>query len=147
MIGAYVVALSRDHVVQRDSFSHPLAFELTQERYAWTVLLAFIAVFAAIGPFVAAASFGPWIRHAVYGAVAGIATVIGAVLGIAHLRDEQQFHSIKGGWGMRSDFALRIGIPLGLLAGSAAGLALGKRTRRVPGARVEVDGAFHSKKM
>ena len=76
LIGAYVVVLTEDHVIRRADYAHPLSYEQAQSRFSSTLLLAFVVIFAAIGPVLASASFGTWIRHAIYGMVAAIGTVV-----------------------------------------------------------------------
>ena len=129
LIGAYVVVLSREHLIQREDFTHPIAFEQAEERYASTMLLAFVVVFAAIGPFVVAASFGPWIRHAVYGAIVGIVVVVAVTLVVAHRRNEQPFNHYKGASGACIDFARQVGLPIGALVGCVIGLAIRRYSR------------------
>ncbi len=96
LIGVYVVVLTADHVIRRDDFLHPLQFEQSESRYGRTVLLAFMIVFASIGPFIAAASFGSWIRHAVYGLVGGVGLVVVVTLIAAAISNQQPFNTYKG---------------------------------------------------
>jgi hypothetical protein len=96
LIGAYVVFLTSHHVIHEDEFQFRLQYELAQERYGVTVLLAFMAVFTFIGPFIAAAAFGSWIRHAVYGLVAGLGLVVAVTLIAAAITDQQPINKHKG---------------------------------------------------
>src|SRR5688572_21959709 len=83
LIGFYVVLLTTGHVVRRVDFNLAIEFEEAKTRFSWTVLLAFVVVFSFIGPLIASASFGPWVRHAVYGLVVSIGLIVGVALGVA----------------------------------------------------------------
>lgn len=126
LIGAYVVVLTGDHVIRRDDYRHPLPFEQSQSRYRTTVLLAFVVVFAAIGPIIAAASFGSWIRHAVYGAVGGIGLVVAVALIAAAITNQQPFNSNKESHGTCIDIARNYAVPVALIVGPIAGMLIGR---------------------
>lgn len=125
LIGAYVVMLTEHHVIQRDDYVYPIRFEQAESRYGTTVLFAFVVVFAAIGPFVAAASFGPWIRHAVYGLTCGIAVVAGVALVSAIVTDQQPFNMQKGSKSTCIDIARIYTLPVAIVVGPAVGILTG----------------------
>lgn len=126
LIGAYVVVLTKDHVLHSDDFSVPLSFEQSQSRYISTVLLAFVATFAAIGPFVSFASFGSWIRHAMYGLVLTILAVVCVTLFGAAVTDQQPFNTFKGSPSTFIDAARNYAIPLAIIVGPITGILVGK---------------------
>ncbi len=130
LTGAYVVILSTEYVIQRDDFIYPLAFENAEQRYALTVLTAFVVIFAAIGPLVAAASFGPWIRHAVYGLTASVTLVVAVTLFAAWATNEQPFNMHKGSSSWWIDIARVYILPAALVAGPVLGLLTGGVLRR-----------------
>lgn len=125
LIGAYVVVLSKDHVLHREDFSVALRYEQSQSRYVSTVLLAFVATFAAIGPFVAFASFGAWIRHAVYGLVSTIGTVVCVTLMAAAITGQQPINMMKGSPSTYIDVARLYAIPVAIIVGPIAGILVG----------------------
>ena len=130
LIGAYIVVLSKEHVIHREDFTYPLAFEQAEQRYLSTILLAFISVFAAIGPFIATASFGPWIRHAVYGLTGSVALVVGVTLFAARITNQQPFNRYKGSESTCIDLARIYLLPAALVTGPVIGLLIGALSRR-----------------
>lgn len=126
LIGAYVVVLSVDHVLHRGDFSVPIHYEQSKSRYVSTVLLAFVATFAAIGPFVAFASFGGWIRHAVYGLVVAIGTVVFVTLVAAAITGQQPINMMKGSPSTYIDVAREYAIPVAILVGPIFGILVGR---------------------
>ena len=130
LIGAYAVVLTDDFVILRNDFANPLLYEQSQARYRGTVLLAFIVVFAAIGPFIAAASFGSWIRHAIYGLVGGICLVVTVTLIAAVITNQQPFNHYKGSQSTCIDFARIYAVPVALLLGPPVGILIGKTKLR-----------------
>lgn len=131
LVGAFVVILSKEYVIQREDFTYPLAFEQAKQRYASTVLLAFVAVFGAIGPFIAAASFGSWIRHAVYGLTGSFALVVGVTLCAAWTTNQQPFNMYKGSSSQWIDIARVYVLPAALIVGPVIGLVTGAFIRRL----------------
>lgn len=129
LISAYVVEVSREYVFQQEDFAHALAFEQTEQRYASTVVLALVLVFAGIGPFVAAATFGPWLRHAVYGFVGSFFVVVGMVVVAAALTNQQPFNMHKGSGSTWINIGRLYGVPAALLVGPVVGLLIGKSRR------------------
>ena len=127
LVGAYVVVLTEDYVVQRDDFVRAIQFEQSQARYQIVVINAFVVVCGTLGPFIAAASFGRWIRHAVYGLVAGVGAVVAVTLVVAAIANQQPFNNAKGAQSTCIDFARNFVVPLALVAGPLAGILLGKR--------------------
>jgi len=130
VIGAYAVVLTEDHVVQPDGFARPLFFEQDQARYASTVLVAFIGVFTAIGPFIVAASFGPWIRHAVYGLVGSVGLVVVVALIAAAIMNQQPFNMNKVSHSTCIDIARIYAVPIAIIIGPAVGIQAGTLWRR-----------------
>ena len=129
-IGSYVTVLSKDHVIKRDDFSHPIAYEQAESRYISTVILAFTSVFAAIGPFVAAASIGPWISHAIYDLTGCVIVVVAATLLAAGIRNEEPFNSNKVAKSTCIDLARNYFLPAALVTGPVFGLLIGRSIRR-----------------
>jgi hypothetical protein len=122
LIGAYVIVLSKDHVIRHEDFSHPLVYEQAESRFISTVILAFTIVFAGIGPFIAAASFGPWIRHAIYGLTGSVFVVVAVTLLAAGINKEQPFNSNKVAKSTCIDLARIYFLPAALVAGPVVGL-------------------------
>jgi len=126
LIGAYVAVLTKDHVLHRDDFSIALHYEQSQARYVATVLLAFVATFAVIGPFVASASFGGWIRYAVYGLVSSIGIVVCVTLMAAAIKGQQPINMMKVSPSTYIDVARVYAIPGAIIVGPIAGILVGK---------------------
>jgi CDP-diglyceride synthetase len=126
LIGAYVVVLSEDHVIQRDDFAVALRYEQSQSRYVTTVLLAFVSAFAVIGPFVASASFGEWIRHAVYGLVSTMGAVVCVTLMAAAITNQQPINMLKGSPSTYIDIARTYAVPVAIFFGPVAGILIGR---------------------
>ncbi|MDF1743928.1 MAG: hypothetical protein P1V19_09535 [Gimesia sp.] len=124
-LGIYVVGLTTHYVIQRSEYSYPLLYENAQGRYFTTVLLCFVIIFSVVGPFVASASFGPWLRHAVYGLVGCIALVVGVALVGAAIQSEQPFHKNKLSGRTCIDAARLYGIPASFVIGPLAGILIG----------------------
>lgn len=122
LIGAYVVVLTHDYVIRSDDYAHPLQYEQSQTRFASTVLLAFIIVFASIGPIIAFASFGTWIRHAVYGMVSAIGMVVIVALIAAAITNQQPFNTMKGSQRTCIDIACTYAVPAAIILGPGAGI-------------------------
>ncbi len=129
LIGAYVVVLTRGHVIQRADFVYPLAFEQAQSRYLFTMLFVFVAVFAAVGPVIAAASFGPWIRHAVYGLAGGVTLAVVVALLAASIMDQQPFNMYKGSKSTCIDIARVYAVPVAIIIGPITGILFGTLRR------------------
>ncbi len=126
LIGAYVVVLTKDHVIQLDDFVDASRYEQSQSRYVYTVVLAFISTFAVIGPFVVAASFGDWIRHAVYGLVSTIGAVICVTLIAAAISNQQPINMKKSAPSTYIDVARTYAVPVAIIVGPVAGILVGK---------------------
>ena len=130
LIGAYAMGLTAGQVLRRDEFSAAILFEEAELRYAKAVILSFVVTFAAIGPYVAAANFGPWIRHAAYGLAASVGLVVGIALLAAAMTNQQPFNRYIGSKSTCIDIARDNGLPLALLLGPPAGILIGIRKRR-----------------
>ena len=128
LVGAYLASVSVDYVIRRDDYSHPLIYEQAQRRYVATVALLFLAVFALVGPVFAAASYGPWLRHMVYGFLGGIVTVVALALFCAALTNQQPFNAYKGSHSTCIDIARIYGISVATVIGSVIGILVGRRT-------------------
>ncbi len=126
LVGAYVVVLSQGHVIRRDDFADALAYEQTQWRFISTVVAAFVVVFAAIGPVVASASFGVWIRHAVYGMVSAVGVVVGVTLIAAAITGQQPLNMTKGSPSTYIDIARAYAVPVAIITGPIAGILIGR---------------------
>jgi len=108
-----------------------LAFEQAERRFAFTVLIAFTVVFAVIGPFIAAASFGSWIWHSVYGLTASITVVVSVTLFAAWATNQQPFNMHKGSSTWWIDIARVYILPAALVAGPVIGLLTAAVFRRL----------------
>lgn len=64
VVGGYAIEMTYDYACGSVDFEHPLAREIVQQRFRNAMLLTFVATFIVIGPFVAFARYGPWLRHA-----------------------------------------------------------------------------------
>lgn len=126
LIGAYVALMTVGHVIREDEFQSRLQYELAQERYRATVLLAFMAVFTFIGPFIAAAAFGSWIRHAIYGLVAGLGLVVAVTLITAAITNQQPINRHKGSSSTCIDIARMYAFPAMIVIGPCVGILVGK---------------------
>ncbi len=129
LVTNYVLHLTNGYVVQRDDFAYPLAYEQAQQRYATTLLLAFVIVFAGAGPLLVAASFSPWMKHAVYGLVCGVGLTVFVALFAATIAGERPFRPDKVGKQTCMDFAHHCGIPIAMVAGPLIGVWAGKPRR------------------
>lgn len=127
LIGGYVVVQTEEHVVQATDFSHVVFYQEAQSRFESTVLVAFVVVLAAIGPLIAFGSFGPWVRHSVYGLVACVAAV--AVLGLlgAIITNQQPFNMYVGAKSTWIGFARTYGLPVAFLVGPVTGVLFGRK--------------------
>ena len=126
LIGMYVAVLTESQVIRRDDYAVDLLYEQAKLRYVSTVLLAFVVVFAAIGPVVASATFGGWIRHAVYGLVSAIAIVVCLTLVAAAITGQQPINMMKGSPSTYIDFARIYAVPIAMLFGPIAGIVIGR---------------------
>jgi cytochrome bd-type quinol oxidase subunit 2 len=126
LIGAYVALMTVGHVIREDEFQSRLQYELAQERFGATVLLAFMEVFTFIGPFITAAAFGSWIRHAVYGLVAGLGLVVAVTLIAAAITDQQPINKHKGSSSTCIDIARVYAFPAMIVIGPCVGILVGK---------------------
>lgn len=125
LIGAYVSILSADYVVQRADYTTSLRYEEAQSRYASVVVSAFGVVFAVVGPVVAAASFGSWIRHAVYGLVGGIGLVLVVSLTCAAGLNQRPFNPHKTAYSTSIDLARLYFVPIAVIVGPICGILIG----------------------
>lgn len=125
-VGVYALLMTYDYVCGTVDFSHPHAKEIVGNRYRTAVPLAFIIVFAAIGPFIAGAKFGSWLRHAVYGMTAVIALVVLTCLAAAAMTNQQPFNMHKGSNSEFVKFAREYSVPFGFVVGSIVGMAFGR---------------------
>ncbi len=126
VLGKYLCILTSRYVIQYIDYTHSLYYEKAQERFCEMIVLSFVIVFAFIGPFVAAASFGRWMRHAVYGLVGCIALVVGVTLARAAYLDEQPFHESYMDGSTSIDAARLYGIPASFVIGPLAGILIGR---------------------
>lgn len=133
LIGLYVVVLAEAIVLRRGDYVNALSFEQAQQRYRFAVSLAFVVVFAAMGPFVAMATFGKWLRHAVYGLMCAIMVVIGVTLIVAAITGQQPFGAVKGAGRVCIDFARNYAVPMAAVVGPWIGVLVGETsTAEVP---------------
>ncbi len=127
VLGYYICDLTSGYVIQNIDYTHSFYFEKAQERFRSMMVLSFVVVFAFIGPFVAAATFGRWMRHAVYGFVTCLVLVVICALVGAAKMNENPFHDRKRGNSKHTciDAARYYGIPASLLVGPIAGIIIG----------------------
>ncbi len=125
LIGIYSVTITVDHVIRRDDFATSLAFEQSQSRYMWTVIVAFFATFTAIGPVIAGFSFGKWARHSVGGFLGVFMTLTFLSLTCALVTNQQPFNHRKGAQSTCIDFSRIYAGPISLIIGPALGIAIG----------------------
>lgn len=130
VIGSYILGLTSYYVIQSADFVHEVAREHADSRYATVILVSFMAVFATIGPYFSAGSYGPWLRHATYGLVGAVmlVTIIG-LIGAA-MTNEQPFYSNKLSNREWIDGARFYGIPVAVLIGPVTGMLIGQRISR-----------------
>lgn len=136
LVGIYVTEQTSNYVVQQDDYLAPSLYEQATGRYRHTILLAFVVSFALIGPFVANASFGDWLRPAVYGMVGAFILLI-LFTNMVSLLSRQPSFNPKGPQGYHIDAARNYGVPAAVILGPAAGLLL-QRWRSKP--RGSLDG-------
>lgn len=130
LLGKYICVLTSNYVIQRTDYLHPLYYENAEGRYNSMVILSFVLVFSVVGPFVASASFGRWMRHAVYGLMCCIALVVGvALMGAAYL-NEQPFHDSYMDGATCIDTARLYGIPASFVIGPLVGILIGRYRNR-----------------
>ena len=131
-LGAYTASLTLGHVIQKADFAHPTLFEMAEFRYRWTLILSYLFVFSLMGPFFAAVTFGPWMRHAVYGLLGCVALVVGVALLGALISGEQPFNHFKGASRTWIDAARLYGVPASFVIGPIVGILIGRyQTKRV----------------
>lgn len=130
VIGAYFVLFSKKYVFRADDFRHIIFQEEAEFRFTTAVLLAFVTAFALIGPYVAAGSYGPWVRHAIYGIVGSFGfVVVGALIaGLVNqvINGEQPFGRFSSSADLWHGIARYFGIPLALIVGPWIGIGIGK---------------------
>lgn len=124
LIGAYFIVRTEDDVVLRADYeaSSPITFEMASARYRRAIFTSFVATFAFIGPFVANARFGEWMRPAVYGLVCGMAILCVLTYTVSAFTYQQPFYMTKGAGRGCIDAALRIGIPIAIVVGPICGI-------------------------
>ncbi|MDA0833762.1 MAG: hypothetical protein O2955_01990 [Planctomycetota bacterium] len=130
VIGFYVLGLTSYYVIQAADFVHEVSREHADSRYATVILVSFMVVFAAIGPFFATGTYGPWLRHAIYGLVGAITlvTVIGLIG--AGMTNEQPFYVNKLSNRKWIDGARFYGITVAVFIGPVAGILIGQKISR-----------------
>lgn len=127
--GLYVTMVTVDSVILRDDFDHVVSWEQAADRFRWTLLISFSIVFALVGPFVANARFGTWLRPAVYGLVLSLVVLCTGTLLLAAMAQQQPVYMHKGAGRDYADAAFRIGVPLSLVFGPVAGVFAARSVR------------------
>ena len=131
--GVYASHLTLQNVIKKEDYSHPLYYERAQERYTTAMRRSFLVAFAFCGPFVAAASFGEWIRHAVYGVIGclGFVVTFSLLISIANFAfgDVSVIASIKFP-SPPVRFAQQYGVPAAFLLGPIVGIVFGRYRQR-----------------
>ncbi|QDU50442.1 hypothetical protein [Gimesia panareensis] len=125
-VGLVVSYLTIGYVVQRSDYIHPVLFEMAESRFRLTLILSFCTIFAVMGPFLVSVSFGPWLRHAVYGLLGGVALVVGIALVGALVEGEQPFINFKGSERTWIDEARGYGLPAAFVFGPFVGILIGR---------------------
>lgn len=132
-VGVVLANLTVGYVIQRTDYVHATLFEMAERRYCNVVLLSVILLFVLIGPFFAAVSFGPWLRHAMYGLLGGVALVVGIALLGAWVQGERPFYGNKVSSEENRIAAARgYGIPAAFVIGPLAGVLIGRYWKSGP---------------
>ncbi|QDT97558.1 hypothetical protein [Gimesia aquarii] len=126
LLGFYICVLTSQNVIQRADYTHPILYENADGRYNTAVILSFVLVFSVVGPFVASASYGRWMRHAIYGLVGCLAIVVAVALIGAAINNEQPFNMLKVAERSFIDAARVYGIPASFVIGPFAGIMIGR---------------------
>jgi hypothetical protein len=139
LLGVYVCILSGSHVIRRSDYAFPILYEEAQSRYVSVILTSFSLVLAAVGPVVTAASFGPWIRHAVYGLVGGISLVLIVALVCAACLNQLPFNRSYLAYSTSIDLARMYFVPIAVVVGPICDIIVGRiqypaSNRNAPGA-------------
>ncbi len=121
--------LTGAYVLRPDDFDAPLRYQQTHSRYKATLLMTFVVVFSLLGPVIASASFGAWLRHAVYGLTTSVAIVVAVALLGAALADQQPFNMHKEAASTSIDLARTRGVPAAIVLGPIAGILIGRRLK------------------
>lgn len=137
ILGFYLTVLTRDYVIEPGHFQTEVLFEQGQVRFTQVVMLGCMGILALVGPFIVAAEFGPWLRHAVYGLVACLALVVGGALLGSRLMNEPLVYDSKMADRTCIDAARLYGIPTAFVLGPIVGMLIGgareKWYRQEPG--------------
>ena len=127
ILGFYLTVLTRDYVIEPGHFQTDVLFEQGQVRFTQVVMLGCMGILALVGPFIVAAEFGPWLRHAVYGLVGCLALVV----------NEPLVYNSKMADTTCIDAARLYGIPAAFVLGPIVGIMIGgareKWYRQKPG--------------
>lgn len=126
ILGFYVTVLTRNYVIQQSHYQTVIFFEEGRVRYMQVVMLSIIGILSLIGPFIAAADYGPWLRHAVYGLVGCISLVVGAALLGTIIRKEHFVYHSKMAEMTCIDAARLYGLPTAFVLGPIAGVLIGR---------------------
>lgn len=127
VLGFYAWVTVKDYVLSPVEFEHPRIQEIVEVRFRTAMLCSFVVCFASIGPFIAGAEFGPWIRHAAYG-MTTVTLLIALAAIIADRISHPEFASQGKGWShsIYLDFAHNFAVPIGFFAGTTIGILFGK---------------------
>ena len=122
LVGAYIVVQTHETVIQRDAYKTSLLWEQAESTYVKTTVTAFAITFAFVGAFVSNATFGPWLRPAVYGVLYSfIALVVFTVLAAA-VTGQQPVNMQKGSSRTIIDVARSYGVFVSIVVGPIAGI-------------------------
>jgi len=130
VLGKYICVLTSSYVIQSIDYSHSFYYAKTQERFSEMIVLSFVIVFTIVGPFVAAASLGRWMRHAFYGLLGCMTLVVeGALMRAAYLNENpffnDSYHNTHMIESTSIDAARLYGIPASFVIGPLAGILIG----------------------
>lgn len=131
VVAIYVTAVAGEYVIHHDDYSHPVFYQDAQSRFVHTIFLSFTLAFAAIGPVIAAGSYGRWLRHATFGLVCGVALATGIVMIGSAIAHQQPFYSAKGTRADWTEFGLFYAIPCALIFGPVLGILIGNSRGRI----------------
>lgn len=126
ILGFYLTVLTRDYVIEPGHFQTDVLFEQGQVRFTQVVMLGCMGILALVGPFIVAAEFGPWMRHAVYGLVGCLTLVVGGALLGSRLRNEPLVYNSKMADTTCIDMARLYGIPAAFVLGPLVGIMIGR---------------------
>ena len=129
LVGGYVVVQTHETVIQRDAYKTSLLWEQAETTYVKTTVTAFAITFAFVGALISNATFGSWLRPAVYGILYSFVALIVFTILAAAVTGQQPVNMQKGSSRTIIDVARSYGVFVSIVVGSIAGI-LGNRWRQ-----------------